>query len=347
MYEQSTSVVVNALSNSSATVFDEGTIQRILSLTTQGSTDTTVSFDEVVATGGQVNASAGAEVVFVGSSATETTTLTAPKGAPVVIFQGLGGVNATFNDGPTTVQSGAGVVERVIIGSAGADKIIISDSKNSQITIGAGDTVVAGAGNDTIVAGTGNSTVVGGTGHAIVQLGGNDADYVVTVVNGHAVVTNGSTGVTTDISKIQYVQLDDGEALVFANNTVEAAVTTLYQTAFGRTADANGLQFWFDAAANGMSLHNIAAAFEASNEFKVEAPAGQDAFVTNLYQNTFGRAADSAGLAYWTNALENGVVDRADLIEQFSYIAAQHIAGTLDGEATIIGSVTIIPGVIG
>lgn len=347
MYEQSTSVVVDALSNSSATVFDEATIQRILSLTTQGSTDTSVQIEEIVTTGGQVNATAGAEVVFVGSSATQSTTLIAPKAAPVVIFQGLGGVNATFNDGPTTVQGGAGVVERVVVGSAGADNIIIADNKNSQITIGAGDTVVAGAGNDTIIAGTGDSTVVGGTGNAIVQMAGNDSDYVVTVVNGHAVVTNGTTGVTTDISNIQYVQLDDGDALVFAHNTVEAAVTTLYETAFGRTADANGLQFWFDAAANGMSLKDIANAFTQSDEFKTESPADIDAFVSNLYQNTFGRAADTAGLEYWTNILEDGAATRADLIEQFSSIAAQHIDGTLEGEAIIVGSVTIIPGLIG
>lgn len=346
MYESSTSVVVDALSNSSSQVFDEATIERILSLATKGANDTSVSIEEVTATGGQVNATAGAEVVFVSSSATESTTL-AVKGAPVVVFQGLGGVNATFNDGPTTVQSGAGVADRVVIGSAGADNLIIADGKNSQITIGAGDTVVAGAGNDTIIAGAGNSTVVGGTGHAIVQMGGNDSDYVVTVVNGHAVVTNGTTGVTTDISNIQYVQLDNGKALVFAEDANQAAVTTLYETTFGRTADANGLQYWFDAAKNGVTLKDIAAAFTQSAEFKAASPADNGAFVNSLYQNTFGRAAEADGLAYWTTALEQGNATRADLVEMFSSIAAQHIAGTLEGETTIVGSVTIIPGVIG
>lgn len=346
MYESSTSVVVDALSKSSSTVFNEATIERILSLSTKAG-DTNVQIEEVVTTGGQVTVAAGTEIAFIGSSATELTTLIAPKHAPVVVFQGLGGVNATFNDGPTTVQSGVGVADRVVVGSAGADSIIISDNKNSQITVGAGDTVVAGAGNDTIVGGMGDSTIVGGTGNAIVQLGGNESDYVVTVVDGRAVVTNGSTGVSTDIAKIQYVQLDNGDALVFAKNATEAAVTTLYETAFGRTADAAGLQYWFDLANNGVSLEAIATAFTQSEEFKAESPADIDAFVNNLYQNTFGRNAEAAGMHFWTNALELGSITRAQMIEQFSTIAAQHIAGTLEGEATIVGSVTIIPGVIG
>lgn len=343
MYDQEKSVVVDALKQSSATVFDQSTIDRILNLTTNGSTDNTVTFNEVTTLGGNVTVSAGTEVAYINSSATTQTVLTAPLNVPVVVFQGLGGVNATFNDGQATVSSGAGVADRVIVGSAGADKIVILDGLNSQVTIGAGDTVVAGTGNDTVVAGMGNSTIVGGT-HTIVQLGGGESDYKIDVANGHAVVTNIGSGVATDLSKIQYVQLDNSQALIFAKDTVEAAVTTLYQTAFGRTADASGLQYWFDVARSGTSLSDIADAFAASAEFAARA-LDNTKFVQSLYHNTFARAGEDSGIAYWVDALAHGST-RGDLIEKFAQIAAYHIDGSIQGEASIVGSVTIIPGTI-
>lgn len=346
MYETSTSVAVDALTKSSATVFDNATIDRILSLTTQGTTDTTVTFDTVSTTGGQVTVAAGTEVVYVDSSPVAQTTLIAPQNAPVVIFQGKGGVNATFNDGQTTVQSAAGVVERVVVNSIGADNIVIADNKNTQVTIGAGDTVVGGAGNDTVIAGFGDSTVVGGTGYTIVQMAGDDSDYEVTVVDGHAVVTNAKTGITTDISNAQFVQLDNGEALVFANDTVEAAVSTLYEAAFGRAADANGLKFWFDRAREGVSLSDIADAFTQSTEFTDQKAMSNEDFVAQLYQNTFGRAADEGGLAHWTTVLQNGALDRGDVIEFFANVAADNLAGTAQTEATIVGSVTIVHNIV-
>ena len=346
MYESSTSAVVDALTSSSSTIFNESTIERILSLTTQGTTDTTVSFEQVTAsTDGQVTVTAGTEVAIIGSSASQQTTIDAPVNVPVVIFEGLGGVNATFNDGQTTVQSAAGVVDRVVVHSAGADNIVIEDGKNSQITVGANDTVVAGAGNDTVIAGFGDSTVVGGTGYTIVDLGGDDSDYEVTVVDGHAIVTNTETGVTTDVSNAQFVQLDNGEALVFAKDSKEAAVSTLYETTFGRAADALGLQYWFDRVNDGASLSDIADAFVNSAEFDARPDLNDEAFLESLYQNTFGRAADDAGLAYWTGVLENGG-DRGDVIESFANTAAAHLDGTLEGEATIVGTITIVPGIV-
>lgn len=346
MYEASTTTVTDALKTSSSAVFSDDTISKILALTTKGTTDTSVRFDDVnVGANGAVTVAAGAEVVYVKSSDTGMTTVTAPTNVPVVIFQGQGGVSATFNDGPTTVLSGAGVVDRVVVGTAAADNIVIGDHKNSQIIAGAGDTVVGGAGHDTIVAGLGNSTVVGGTGQALAQMAGHESDYAVTVVDGHAVVKNKTSNVTTDISKIQYVQLDDGKALVFAKDTTEAAVTALYQTLFGRTADANGLQFWFDAAKSGVSLNTIAQAFTSSAEFKSHAAADDSQWVADLYQNTFGRAADQNGLAYWTAALKGGA-SRADIAEQFSHVAAQNIDGTVHTEATVVGSVTIVHNIV-
>lgn len=385
MYDSDTGTVTSALQGSSTAVFTDNTIARILALTTNTTGgDTKVTF----ATGtpdanGNVTVPAGAEVVYVTGSDTQQTTIKAPVNAPVVIFQGRGGVIATINDGPTTVPAhAAGVVDRVVVGTAGNDKIVVADAKNSDITLGSGNsTVVAGGGEDTIHAGLGNSTISGGTGHAIVTMSGTERDYQVTVTSDHhALITQfthtGGTGhaigemtgiegashgaatnsqaasavvnnVATDITKIQYVQLDGGKALVLANNSTEAAVADLYQAAFGRTADANGLKYWFDAAKAGATMTDIANGFTHSAEFQATAAAtaSDGDFIAGLYMHTFNRVADSDGVAYWTTALQSGAT-RAQLIASFADIAAHNTDGTIHTEAVVVGSVTIVTGIV-
>lgn len=349
MYESDTSVVTTALQAANPVVFSDNTISQILALTTKQG-DTAVRFDTATPdANGNVTVAAGAEVVYVASSDTQQTTVKPPANAPVVIFQGKGGVVATINDGnavPGTNQYPT--VDRVVVGSSGNDQIIVADARNTQVILGSGNsTVTTGAGVDTVEAGLGNATITGGTGdYAVVRLGGSATNYAVSVNNGHAVVTNTTTNKVTDISKIQYVQLDGGKALVFAKDSVEAAVTTLYETALGRTAEAGGLDYWFDLAKGGATLKQIATAFTNSAEFTNGMGKLSNAdFIQALYQNTFGRAGEESGVAYWTDALAKGLT-KADLIEQFAQVGAANIAGTIHTEAQIIGNVTIVTGII-
>lgn len=345
MYDASQSDVTSALHNSNPAIFSGTTINQILALTT-GDNGTTQFTSAAPDANGQVTVAAGSEVVLIASSDTVQTTLTAPSNAPVVIFQGKGGVIATFNDASATVPASSGVVDRIVVGSSGNDHIVISDTKNTKILLGTGNsTVVTGSGSDTVEAGLGNSTISGGTGHTIVTLKGNASDYTVTVQNGHAVVTGGSNDTTTDISKIQYVQLDNGKALVFAKDSSEAAITTLYETTFGRTADAAGLKYWFDMGKAGATLQQIADGFTHSTEFAAQSAQSNTDFVNSLYQHTFGRAADAGGAEYWNDALAHGAT-RADLIQSFADIAGQNIAGTVHTEASVVGSVTIVTNIV-
>ncbi len=348
MYSEDTAAVTDALQNSSADVFTDETITKILGLTTRTG-DTTVTFSQAAPDAdGNVTVAAGAEVAFIASSDTVQTTVTPPVNVPVVIFQGRGGVIATFNDGPATVVSGDGIADRIVVGSSGNDRIVVSDAHDTQITLGTGNTtVVTGGGNDTVIAGLGNSTITGGSSDgAIVQLSGNASNYAISVQDGRAIVTNTGNNITTDISKIQYVQLDNGHALIFAKDSVEAAVSTLYHTTFGRDADAGGLNYWFDVARDGASLLSISRAFVNSAEYSPLASLSDRDFVNGLYHNTFDRDGEDAGIAYWVNALATGS-SRADLICSFSQIAAQTIDGSSPHpETTIVGSVTIVEGII-
>jgi hypothetical protein len=348
MYEETTTTVTTALTQSNATVFSEGTINQILALATKD--NATVRFDKVGPdASGNVTVAAGAEVVFVTTSDTFQTTVKAPVNAPVVIFQGRGGVVATINDGGSTVPSADQThVDRLVVGSAGNDKIVVADAKNTSIVLGSGDSSVqTGGGVDTVHAGLGNSTITGGSGdYAVVKLAGNASNYTVTQNSGHAIVTDMTTHKTTDISKIQYVQLDNGNALVFAKNSVEGQVATLYHTAFGRTAEAGGLDYWFDIVKAGATLKQVAMAFTHSSEFASMAAKTDVAFIESLYQNTFNRAAEAGGLAFWQDSLAQGKT-RADLIADFANIAIQNVQHTAQNqEAQVVGNVSIVTGII-
>lgn len=359
MYESPTTQTTDALKAASPTIFNDTTINQILALTTKD--NATTAFDTATPdANGNVTVAAGTEVVFVASSDTAQTTVIAPANAPVVIFQGQGGVNATFGTTGGTPGANTGTPDRIVVGSSGNDKIVISDSLNSKVILGTGNsTVQAGAGHDTIEAGLGNSTITGGEGnHTIVKLTGGSADYVVTVVDGHAVVSHvapaagpsqGATAaagsVTTDLSHVQYVQLDNNEALIIANDTNEAAIASLYHTAFGRDADVAGLQFWFDLAKAGSSLKDIAVGFTNSAEFKAVEAQPEDQFVEALYHNTFGRAAEDGAVEFWVDQLAHGAT-RAQLITTFADIAAQNIAGSIETEAVVVGSVTVVHGIV-
>lgn len=361
MYDSDTSTVTTALRSTSTAVFSDDTISRILSLST-GTGDTAIKIDNspTVAANGNVTFAADTEVGFLTISASNQS-LSFTGNTSTIILGGSGSANLVIGNPNDTVVSGIAVgepngqqaqggqqvqgagstgVQRVVVGTAQGDKLTIVDAKNTHLTAGGGDTIVAGKGYDTIVAAQGDSTITGG-GHTIVQLDGSDDDYTVTVSNGHAVIKHDTNGQDIDVSKVQYVQLDNYDALVFAKNTKEAAVAHLYEALLSRDADFNGMEYWFGVANKGASLTAIADAFLKAAEYTND-NVSNAAFVANLYENALGRTGDSAGSAFWLNSLEKGV-SRAQVAAAFAEAAANHAT---NGEALVVGSVTIVPGII-
>jgi hypothetical protein len=370
MYEADPSAVVTALTDSSSPAFTDAVVSDILNLITTplvggtpGQTTPIVVDTETPDADGHVTVAAGTSLLYVDTTGV-TGTIVIPSGVSVVVFQGTntGGVNVEFND--TTVGGTSdGVVDRIVIGSGGSDTFVFHDSLDTQIVLGSGhSTVVAGHGNDTIVAGTGNSTIDGGGGDDVVQLTGSSANYDVVVSGGtptsangqvaqgsttsHVVITNKVTGVTTDLTGVQYVQTDANDALILASSNTEAGVADLYHAAFGRTGEAQGIQYWFHKAEAGESLADIALQFGNSDEFKATTGTLTDtAFVTALYQNTFNRAPDASGLDFWTQQLSHGT-SRVEVMTSFAAVAALNNEGTIHTEATIVGHVTIVQNIV-
>lgn len=361
MYEVTPSVLTTALQSGSGNiVYSTNTINQILALTSRDNNATAIVEQSTPDAGGNVTVAAGTEVVMISQPATNVT-LKPPANVPVVIFQGNAGLNVDFSAGSTTVVSGSGLVDRLVVGSAGNDSIIL-DSRNTQLVLGSGNsTVVAGTGHDTIQAGLGNSTIIGSTSGTTVKLSGVATEYSVTVTADHhalikkfliggnhvegAPVLPGTPGVITDVSNVQYIQLDNNQAIILANDAKEAAVASLYHTVFGRDADANGMHFWFNAADAGVSLLDIAKGFTTSAEFQALAQQTDQQFLTTLYHNTFNREGDTEGIAFWTDLLSQGLT-RAEVIANFANVAGQNLDGVMNTEAVVVGFVTVIHGIV-
>lgn len=368
MYESSTTTVTGALQNSSNPAFDDQTvINEIINLTTNntgGASDNTVVISEVTLTAGATpTVPAGTEVALftanqpAGSTDAVVVNATVTKNVPVVVFQGDAKIDATFNDGATAGGPGAAqgattpaTAQRVVVAGSGDSKFTIADAKNTKLTLGTGhSTVVTGQGTDTVVAGLGNSTITGGNSdYAVVKLAGAASNFTVAATGGHAVVTDNITKVTTDIAKIQYVEVDGGDALIFAKSNTEASIATMFEVAFGRNADAAGLDEYYDS---GLTLKQIADKLVTLPEFATRLLLDDKAFVNTLYQNTFGRSGETAGVNYWLDAMHNHGATRADIIRSFAEVHTLNLTGqegTIGSghEATLVGNVTIVTGII-
>ena len=337
MYDTNATAISDQLKATSAQFFSDETIASILDLLPSG---TVVADNLTAANNTTITPEAGVDVVFIETSATQQTTVTVAGDTPAIFFQGNGGVDATIGTAPApdaTGNSSAATVagqeiERVVVGTAGADIITIADGKNTQVIAGDGDTVVAGSGWTHVVAAEGSSEVVGND-KTIVEVVGEEEDFTVATADGKAIIVNAATGVTVELTDVNYVQLDGTDALIFADNTKEAAVANLYHALLGRNADAAGLEYWFDVADTHESLHAIAGGFLGSAEYTSKDQDDAE-FVDALYAGLFGRE-DAAGAEYWLEQLEDGA-SRADVATAF---AEASVSGV---ETNIVGTVTII-----
>lgn len=97
----------------------------------------------------------------------------------------------------------------------------------------------------------------------------------------------------------------------------------IYQAAFDRKPDSEGLKYWLNELDSGkVSLSAIAESFIHSPEFVrkygTTETVSDSQFVERLYLHTLGRAADKIGFDYWVNRLENDLTTRGDLLAQFT-----------------------------
>jgi len=116
--------------------------------------------------------------------------------------------------------------------------------------------------------------------------------------------------------------------MTISTNDIQA----LYIAYFNRPADTLGLTFWTNAANNAGSVAAIAGAFSASTEYTdTYAGMGTAERINTIYQNLFGRDAEPAGIAFWGNALDTGILN-------FGNIAYQIFQGAQNADKVAVES---------
>ena len=104
-------------------------------------------------------------------------------------------------------------------------------------------------------------------------------------------------------------------------NTNSGKMFRLYNAAFKRLPDPDGLRYWISNFSSGKDDERaVASSFLVSSEFKelYGAEVTNENYVETLYVNILGRDYDQAGYNYWLGNLNNGVETRYELLLGFS-----------------------------
>ena len=104
-------------------------------------------------------------------------------------------------------------------------------------------------------------------------------------------------------------------------NTDSGEMFRLYNAAFSRFPDFNGLKYWIEQFSSGRNTRRVVAqSFLDSEEFieTYGSNVSNETYVNNLYKNVLGRDADTEGLNYWVSNLRNGIETRYEALLGFS-----------------------------
>jgi hypothetical protein len=104
------------------------------------------------------------------------------------------------------------------------------------------------------------------------------------------------------------------------NTTNVDPTVRLYRAFLGRAPDASGLLFWIGRRRAGTwTLTRMADSFASSSEFKRKyGTLTNRQFVTRIYTDVLGRAADPSGVTYWTGKLDRKERTRGGVMVGFS-----------------------------
>jgi hypothetical protein len=291
-------------------------------------------------------------------------------GNPLNVFEGtLNSFNMSFADGSlidarnaaATLLNSLTIEESLLRGTAGrdeydielpgtvyADMIVSTGDGDDLITLKGGGgrlKAVAGDGNDTIRLLGGAQAVEGGRGTDVVQLGGQQGDYVVKY---RADLSNpdprlpkvpvfsitDKNGVTSTVSNVERIVFDNATLAIDIDGNAGQAYR-LYKAVLGRAPDAGGLGFWINSMDKGASLLEVAQAFMTTDEYKGLYGNSQSnlELVTRFYQNILGRDPDPIGRDFWVRNLDAKAAGVADVMAAISESAENK-----DGLAALVGN---------
>ena len=114
-------------------------------------------------------------------------------------------------------------------------------------------------------------------------------------------------------------------------NATSTELQELYVAYFGRAADPTGLDYWTES---GTTTSAFAASMHAQPEFKdVYGSLSTEAQVNQIYKNLFDRAADVDGLTYWTQQINLGNLQLAEIAVHLIWAAKNNSGSESDKTA--------------
>ena len=221
-----------------------------------------------------------------------------------------------------------------------------------------GITVVTGSvGNDTMNATAGDGAFDGGSGSDTIVFNSNRSQYtIVKTPAGYKVFDNSGTDGVDSLAGIEKLQFADQtiDTTVLTAASYETVVQQLYIAYFGRPADTGGLlnqENTLLAAGAPTDIAGVTEAYKTNSAvrglidlFGTSAESGRlyagsttTDFVTAIYTHVLNRPPLSAGLSFWTNALDTNVLTRgnAALSIMSGALANTTTQGLLDASAVI------------
>ena len=114
-------------------------------------------------------------------------------------------------------------------------------------------------------------------------------------------------------------------------NTDSGKIFRLYNAAFKRLPDPDGLRYWISNFSSGKDDERaVASSFLTSTEFKLRygENVSDSNYVNTLYKNVLGRNADNRGLNYWLGQLTSGAETRYEVLLGFSESAENKVLFT-------------------
>ncbi|MEM8514409.1 hypothetical protein RCH14_003754 [Massilia sp. MP_M2] len=120
-------------------------------------------------------------------------------------------------------------------------------------------------------------------------------------------------------------------------------VQQLYVAYFGRPADPGGLDYWMDTlAGNVVTLGDISRSFADSQEYRDNySHMDSRTVVTKVYDHLFGREAEAAGIKYWADLIDRGVIAIDDAVREISDAAVGADAIVFDGKVAVASVFTL------
>ncbi len=287
------------------------------------------------------------------------------EGGVVALHPGFNGSVGLPDATPVNILGGTtapGAVIDPVIGDFTADPsaallqidITLSDTFNDTLDGGEGDdTLDGGAGADSLTGGAGADSLLGGTGDDIFVIEGADTveggagldtveiaapitGVVIDAAEGGFDITVG--GATSFVAGVERLELEDAAFEIDTSDLAED-VFVLFGFASGAFPDPGALAGTLgviDESGGGTDLGDVATLLAATNGL-LDTAVDTLEFVEGLYTDGFGRDADEAGVAFWSGLLDDGTVERGDVLLSFAQSAeAESLFSDLTDDGVLI-----------